>query len=333
MRSFFMSLFSISIISLFCFAPLNAQSMMERVAKKAAERLEQKTEDRLDKKADERIDKSLDSMEESVTSDNQGTPSPAKDTDAANQKRMGNLLGKMGISSEPVKYGDSYTFNSSMRINIKTIDKKGKVVNDGEMISYLSEDDKYMAYEFVSGDINVEAGDAPKNKGLFILDYDNHATLILSEENNQKTGVAYGLSEDFVQSASDEEDFEAIESSSDEADLDYTPSNIKKTGRTKDILGYKCQEYEYEDENTRGSFWLTKDYKSPRSSAIPSMFNWTAVTFGGTSGFLMASESTDLESGEKSTMEVTEINSNKNTSFNTQNYEITNLGSIGMTDN
>ncbi|GAO31543.1 DUF4412 domain-containing protein [Geofilum rubicundum] len=332
MRSFFLSLITMAILSAFHQTPLNAQSLMERVAKRAAEKLEQKTEDRIDQKVDEGIDKSLDDIEESATTNKEENASPDRNSEAANQKRMENLLGKMGISSEPVNYADAYTFNSSMRINIKTVNKKGKVVNDGDMVSYLSDDDKCMAYEFVSGDINVEVENAPKNKGLFIIDYDNKATLILSEDNNQKTGVAYGLSEDFGKSLSGEAEDDVYEESTGE-DLDYTPANLKKTGRTKDILGYKCEEYEYTDENTRGSFWLTKDYESPRSTALPSMFNWTAVTFGRTSGFLMASESTDLQSGEKSTMEVTEINPNKNTSFHTKQYEITNLGSIGMAGN
>lgn len=310
--------------------PIKAQSLMERMAKKAADKLEQKTEDRIDRKVDESIDKQLDSIEESATAEKSDTPSADKDSEAASQKRMENLLGKMGISSEPVNYADSYTFNASMRINIKTIAKNGKIKSDGDMVSYLSDNNKYMAYEFVSGDINVD--NAPKNKGIFILDYTNHATLILSDDNNTKTGVVYGLSESFDEETYKDEVNADPNADAEEADWDYNASEFKKTGRTKNILGYKCEEYEYADEETKGAVWITKDYKAARSTALPSMFNWTAVTFGRTSGFLMASESTDLQSGEKSTMEVTEINNNKNTSFNTQQYEITNLGSIGMAE-
>ncbi|MCA1744969.1 MAG: DUF4412 domain-containing protein, partial [Bacteroidales bacterium] len=308
MRNSLLSTTIIVLLSALCMVPINAQSLMERMAKKAAEKLEQKTEDRIDRKVDESIDKQLDNIEESATAEKSDTQSADQDSEAASKKRMENLLGKMGISSEPVNYADAYTFNASMRINIKTIAKNGKVKSDGDMVSYLSDNNKYMAYEFVSGDINVD--NAPKNKGIFILDYNNHATLILSEDNNKKTGVAYGLTESFTDETYEDEAY--TDNDAEEADWDYNASKLKKTGRTKNILGYKCEEYEYADEETKGAVWITKDYKAARSTALPSMFNWTAVTFGQTSGFLMASESTDLQSGEKSTMEVTEINNNKN---------------------
>jgi hypothetical protein len=331
MRNALLSTALVFLLSALYAAPTNAQGLMERLAKKAAEKLEQKTEDRIDQKVDESIDKQLDNIEESATADKPDTQSSGQDSEAASKKRMENLLGKMGISSEPVSYADSYTFNASMRINIKTIGKNGKVKSDGDMVSYLSDNHKYMAYEFVSGDINVE--NAPKNKGVFILDYDNHATLILSEDNNKKTGIAYGLTESFGEEMTDDEVYADQEVDAEEMDWDYHASKLKKTGRTKTILGYKCEEYEYADETSKGAVWITKDYKAARSTAVPSMFSWTSLTLGHTSGFLMASESTDLETGDRSTMEVTEINNNKNTSFNTKQYEITNLGSIGMAEN
>lgn len=329
MRNSLLSTSLVILLSAFFSMPVDAQGLMERLAKKAAEKLEQKTEDRIDQKVDESIDRQLDNIEESATSEKPDNQSANPDSEAAGQKRMENLLGKMGISSEPVTYADSYTFNSSMRINIKTIGKNGKVKSDGDMVSYLSDNDQYMAYEFVSGDINVE--NAPKNKGIFILDYANRATLILSDDNHKKTGIAYGLTEDFNDESLEDEVY--ADEQAEESEWDYSAANFKKTGRTKTILGFKCEEYEYADEESKGAVWITKDYKAARSTAIPSMFNWSAVTFGQTSGFLMASESTDLESGDKSTMEVKEINNNKNTSFNTKQYEITNLGSIGMAEN
>jgi hypothetical protein len=331
MRNALLSTAFIILLSAFFSSPANAQGLMERLAKKAAEKLEQKTEDRIDQKVDESIDKQLDHIEESATAEKPDNQSGNKDAEAANQKRMENLLGKMGMSSEPVTYADSYTFNSSMRVNIKTTGKNGKVKSDGDMVSYLSDNDQYMAYEFVSGDINIE--NAPKNKGIFILDYANRATLILSDDNNKKTGIAYGLTDDFEEETYEDETYIDDEAGTAETDWDYTSAHFKKTGRTKTILGFKCEEYEYADEASKGAVWITKDYKAARSTAVPSMFNWSSVTFGQTSGFLMASESTDLESGDKSTMEVKEINNNKNTSFNTKQYEITNLGAIGMADN
>lgn len=300
-------------------SPTNGQSLMERMAKKAAEKLEQKTEDRIDRKIDKGIDKGLDGVEESVKSDNKEsqTSSNTSNSEEDAQKKVAEMMRKMGMSSDPVIYADSYLFNSSMKMNIKTVNKKGKVLSDGDMVSYLSQNNKQMAYEFVSGDIDVK--NAPKNKGIIILDFDNKSTLILSNENKEKTGIAYGLPDLF------NEDVETAT-----ADYEDVSSQYKKTGRTKSILGYKCDEYEYSDENTKGTFWITNDYKSARSSGLPALFNRSGVPFGNANGFLMASESTNLKSGEKSSMEVTEINSKKDIRFDTKQYQITNMGSLGM---
>lgn len=296
----------------------NAQSLMERMAKKAAQKLEQKTEDRIERKIDEGIDRSLDNVEESVKSDNKESQSSTNNSEENSQKKLDEMMKRMGISSEPVVYADSYIFTSSMKMNIKTVDKKGKTLSNGDMVSYLSPNNNQMAYEFVSG--NVDVKNAPQNKGVIILDFANHSTLILSNDNNEKTGIAYGTP-DLFKEVSEVEDF----------DKDDVPTNYKKTGRTKSILGYKCEEYEYADETTKGSFWLTNDYKATRSSGLPALFNRIGVAFGNANGFLMSSESTDLKSGEKSIMEVTEINPKQEVGFNTKEYQITNVGSFGMT--
>lgn len=300
----------------------NAQSLMERMAKKAAQKLEQKTEDRIDQKIDKGIDKSLDGVEESVKSDSNESRSTSNSSSSTNseentQRKLEEMMKKMGMSSEPVVYSDSYIFTSSIKMNIKTVNKRGKTVSDGDMVSYLSENDKQMAYEFVSGDIDVE--NAPKTKGVIILDFANQSTLILSNDNKEKTGIAYGIP-DLFKEDSDNDTFD---------NEDVTPI-YKKTGRTKSILGYKCEEYAYSDESSKGTFWVTNDYKAARSSGLPALFNRTGVAFGNANGFLMASESTNLKSGEKSTMEVTEINPKQETRFSTKEYQITNVGSIGM---
>lgn len=112
---------------------LQAQSLMDRMAKKAAEQRE-----------------------------------------AQQQIRMQNMLSKMGMSGEPVRFNDSYTFDTSVRMHIKTLKKNGKVGSEGDMISYLNASQNCSAFEFVSG--NLEMKDGPKNKGLFIMDQDNKNT-------------------------------------------------------------------------------------------------------------------------------------------------------------
>lgn len=159
---------------------LQAQSLMDRMAKKAAEKLEQKTEERIEQKIDEGIERGLDATEDAVkegaAADTPPTASrqTAEQREAQQQVRMQNMLSKMGMSGEPVRFNDSYTFDTSVRMHIKTLKKNGKVGSEGDMISYLNANQNCSAFEFVSG--NLEMKDGPKNKGLFIMDQDNKNT-------------------------------------------------------------------------------------------------------------------------------------------------------------
>lgn len=268
---------------------LQAQSLMDRMAKKAAEKLEQKAEERIEQKIDEGIERGLDATEDAVKAGAASDTPPAASRQTAEQReaqqqiRMQNMLSKMGVSGEPVRFSDTYTFDTSVRMHIKTLKKNGKVGSEGDMISYLNASQNCSAFEFVSG--NLEMKDGPKNKGLFIMDQDNKTTLILSNENNEKTGIAYGMS-----------------------GLEYT----------------------YANEESKGTVWLTTSIKNRQSRALPNQFGWNQVFLGSTKGCLLASESTDLETGETSIMEITEINTTRKTTFNTREYSITNLGSMQL---
>ncbi|WP_088653195.1 DUF4412 domain-containing protein [Geofilum rhodophaeum] len=309
---------------------LQAQSLMDRMAKKAAEKLEQKTEERIERKIDEGIERGLDATEDAVkeaTPPDTPTATPKATTEAAAEQRadqqharMQNMLSKMGVSGEPVRFNDSYTFNTSIHMHIKTLKKNGKVNSEGDIISYLNEDQNCSAFEFVSG--NLEMKDAPQNKGLFIMDQKNQSTLLLTNENDEKTGLAYGMSG--LENMTYEED-----SVANEEEVWQHP-NLQKTGRTKTIAGYPCEEYTYADEESKGAFWLTTSLKGLQNKALPAQFGWSQLFMGNTKGFIMASESTDLKTGETSTMEITEINTSRSTTFNIGEYAITNLGSMQL---
>jgi hypothetical protein len=305
--------------------PITAQSLLDRAAKRAAERLEQKTEERIDRKVDEQIDKSLDNVESSVQQDTETTARQERSTERASQRSAGNLLGRMGMSSTPVNLEDQYKFASSMRMNVKSYRKNGKLKSDGDMVTYINPSGEYLGYEFVSGEI-----DTPKsgqNKGLMVYDYKNNAMIILSDDGGKKTGIAYGLGNLTEWAASQEAQEGAV---SEESEALYKHPNVKKTGRSKTILGYKCDEYEYTDENGRANMWITNDYKANTRDAFAGIFSLAFLAHGNMSGFLMESESLDLKSGEKTHMVVTDINLKANVTFNMSQYEITNIGSMNI---
>jgi hypothetical protein len=103
--------------------------------------------------------------------------------------------------------------------------------------------------------------------------------------------------------------------------------NVTKTGRTKTIAGYKCEEFIYKDENGRSNIWITKDLKLNSKDFLSALFKTTTVSNGMGWGYIM--EATTIEnSGDKSVMKVTRVDSNSNVKFSLDEYEMTNLGSI-----
>ncbi|WP_157363770.1 DUF4412 domain-containing protein [Alkaliflexus imshenetskii] len=297
--------------------------ILERAARRASERLEQKAEERIDRKIDEKIDQSLDSIESSMESEaGETSAKPAAARENASQRRMENLLGSIGISTTPVALEDKYTFDSYVKMNVKSYDKKGKLKSDGDMVTYVANDGNCLGYEFISGEF--EANKTGDKKGVFIMDYKNKATIVLSDDAGKRTGIAYGLGDLNEWASGVDDEYEKDESE----DTMVLNPKFTKTGRTKTILGYRCEEYLYEDEEGRANIWITNEYRARTHDAYSTIFNTMVLAHGGT-GMMLESESVDLKSGEKTVMRVTELDANKKTTFNLGQYEITNLGSIG----
>ena len=112
-----------------------------------------------------------------------------------------------------------------------------------------------------------------------------------------------------------------IEEVEDDAVYDYTPM---KTGKTKEILGYKCDEYLLEDEDTEVHMWVSEKLgKEMRKEWMSNQ-----QTFGAMFTYAYAMNGMVLEydvrnkDGEKTTMIVTQIDMNHSHSVNTTGYTV-----------
>ncbi|MGM0377818.1 MAG: DUF4412 domain-containing protein [Bacteroidota bacterium] len=318
-------LLCVSVFLLFS-VPLSAQGFLDRVAKKASEKVEKKAEERAERKMDEKIDEGFDKAEEALESEKEEQGQSKASAEERNQRRLGTMMKKMGVSSEPVSIADQYTFSSRMKMRYQNMDSDGKMKDEGEVVTYISPGDKNFAYEFISGTQEKVRGRS--SKGTFIMDYANQATIILSDEDGEKTGVVYGLKSFSDDSAADEDDYMDDYVDDYEEDVEYLNENVRKTGRTKRILGYKCEEYEFSSEEDEGNFWVTRDVKWKSRDTFGTIFRSAMYSHGIFNGFLMESESRDKETGEISRMQVTEIDEKTNMAFTPGDYELTNLGSI-----
>jgi len=298
---------------------LSAQPAKAQLLKKIQDKVNKKIENRIDQEADEQIDKTLDQVFEGDSTSEQTNDDSS---DLSDQQRMSNIMKGLGMSGEPVPIADSYHFQSKIQMHIESYDDKGKLESDGEFITWVSPSMKNFAYEFVSGNI------ARDGKGLIIMDVENNAMIILSEEDSKKTGIVYGFNPDAFSSWSDSlADYD-----------DYEPANVnlnpylEKTGQTKTISGYSCDEYHYNnpEEDTEANFWLSKEADFSTKDMISSIFKTASYSNGMPWGFIMESESWNKNTKERNLMKVTEINKNANTRFNLSDYQITNLGSMNI---
>jgi hypothetical protein len=311
----------LAFFSALCIQPVHGQRILRKLQEKVQEKVEEKVEERADKKIDEAIDKQLDKIEESLENESDSVSGDiGSRTDRDREQRMQNILKGIGVSGEPVPVADNYTFDHMIEMHVESFDKNGKKESEGEFITHLSKNSKSMAYQVVSGDMGNPG------QGMFIIDAENGATIILNEENGEKTGIVYGMGAFFS----------SIGETYEEENLEETPEaylanpNVKKTGRTKTIAGYKCEEYKFNDEETESEVWITQDLKMNTQDFFSTLFKTNLYARGVPWGYMMEATSLDKESGEKSVMQVTRVDANSNARFNLSDYQITNLGSFTM---
>ena len=224
--------------------------------------------------------------------------SSAHFTDAA-------VMGALGLTGN-VDYEEEYHFNAYIQMEITTYKKNGKLDDQVVYDNYLHKEDADYAMVF------KDKGD----KSTIIFDTKNSAMLILAESDGEKTGFATTIDpEAMADLAADYEEEEEVDMDS------YKPM---KTGKTKQILGYSCNEYLVEDEESEVHMWVSeklgkemrKEWMSNQQT-FGSMFTHAYAL----NGMVLEYEVMDKDGG-KSVMQVQKIDMNHPHSVNTNGYTI-----------
>jgi hypothetical protein len=299
--------------------PAQGQRLIKKLQEKVQERVEEKVEERAERKVDQAIDNQLDKLEQSLEKDGTGGQTESRaERDARREARMQNIMKGIGMSGEPVPVADSYSFNHLIQMHIESYDKNGKKESEGEFITHLNLQSRSMGYQMISGNMGQSG------QGMFIIDAENGATIILSEENGEKTGIVYGMGSFFNTLG---ETYQEEEIPETQENYLLNP-NVKKTGRTKTIAGYKSDEYTYSTEETESEIWITTDLKMNTQDFFSTLFKTSIYSHGIPWGYMMEATTRDKDSGEKSFMQVTRVDQNSTTRFSLADYKITNLGSF-----
>ena len=156
-----------------------------------------------------------------------------------------NLGGIMGGGKVTSKYNESYSFNN--RIYFET-----EMYNDKEVVKmnyfiYFSDDLPNAGFEskMVS---NTEEGNVQMNSA-FVFDGGNKSFIMMTDMGGMRMGI--------ISEVPDETEAES------QGQKDQGKTTITKTGKTKTIAGYKCDEFKYVEEPSgdNGFIWATKDLR------------------------------------------------------------------------
>ena len=159
-------------------------------------------------------------------------------------------IGKIleGIDAN-IETAETYDFSGFSVMEINSLDEKGKASDPFQMKTYLNPDGKTSAIEIENKDQKNNSG-----KTIIISDLERNASIILIESEGKKNSLAYGYDFDALEQAAAIENWEEWEEEMEEKDF-----SIKKTGNTKTIHGYNCDEYVSESEEGTATFWITKE--------------------------------------------------------------------------
>lgn len=213
--------------------------------KKANEAIEKKAEDEVNKAAD-KVQHEIDSTNkannqaqksEGNQKSNQGENSGNKENSSIN---LGSLMGGGPITS---KYRDSYSFKN--RIFMKAEIYDGKDIVKMDYFIYFSE---------TSADAGIESkmagttddGEQVAMTSSFIYDATNKSFLMLSDMGGTKFGIISDIPDE----------------SANQTQAASKPV-VTRTGNSKVIAGYKCDEYTVKESGKKeyNKIWVTKDLK------------------------------------------------------------------------
>jgi len=313
------------------FLAVNAQieGYIKSKAKTATNRAASNTDKEVDSQINKAVDKEFNKLkgkvldkDEKPSESNEGTSgvseSPAEDSDSESKSSSKSssddamsraIMGKMGINMErPANIKDVYEYTGNIKMDIESFDEDGK--SEG-VVNYTTQ------YTDKNHGIAMEFDDKEKGKSYMVFDYDNQLMLILADNGTDKSGFASVLSgyQSDSLAASGSQDADANTET-----IDNYYSSFKKTGKTKTIAGYKCDEYFYEDEEDMISHWLATDLPSDLWSKVGTTSIFSSVYMGKANGFVMESDHQLKATKERTLMTVKEVNQKQPGKISTVGY-------------
>jgi hypothetical protein len=216
-------------------------------ARTANKEIDNKIDTAVNKEADKVREKGDARVEANRKNNSSGQPTQAESSESAPAPSSGGglNLGKLMANKVDLKYKEEYSFTSKIYMVSESYDKDEVIKMDFNMY-----------YSATSPSVGVETKTIANNEGevapitsTMVMDGENKCFMALTDINGMKMGI--------ISAAPDENSIGAT----DKNGKPVQPPTFTKTGNTREIAGYKCDEYSYKDtENkTTGKVWFTKD--------------------------------------------------------------------------
>jgi hypothetical protein len=254
----------------------------------------------IDRKIEHKVDSAVDKSEKDdakkrqQAEQNQTDKSTTTATDKKGTKETGR--GLFGAKID-IKYEDEYKFTGRIYMQMENYDKKDVVKSD--YYTYYNSNTLNAGIEMLP--LESKNGDKT-NPTVFLFDNDNRCFMMIIENKDSKTGIISTMPSDSAMAAQAKNQKEA----------NPEKAIITKTGNSRVIAGYKCDEYKVVDADKEGysNVWMTKDVKLKADkkywgkAGVPTYYNYP----GFEGAMMLAMESFDKNNKPAMKMETKEIN-------------------------
>lgn len=294
---------------------LTAQTVKDR----AADRTVNEGNRRIDNKIDQGINRGFDAIEGAFKKKPKNTSGSEESTEieenyGAQMEIMSKLFGGNA------KFEPEYLFDMTYDVAMET--KKGsKVESTGTYEMSLSKAADHFLMEIITVD-----GKRQEPRTRMIFDHNNKSMVSLVDDGKERTGMAIAFDPEAIATM-------VVEAAAEEEEITSGDMVMKRTGATKTINGYKCEQYTYTSPEATGEMWVTN---APElQGGFYGMFGYgrkkgnmfTGIP-GYPQGFVMEMYSYDVKSKESASMRITGIHLARTEKVKTSDYQVMSLGGM-----
>lgn len=219
-------------------------SQKKRAERRAKQRAKNKAQNKVDRKVDEAVDDAFNEIgnlfkkKKKKKAETEGDYENEDQSDYENEDDARGGLASMimgGKSASELGLPDMYAFETYIKTKLTSTNKRGKE-STSDFIYLLPKEGEYMGYEV-------------EKQAIGVMDMEAKKIVTVIEDQNMATVMDM---ETIVEIASDYQE--------ETTQADVNDIKITKTGKTKMIAGYKCEQYLIENDETEGEMWKALDF-------------------------------------------------------------------------